>query len=44
MHSADVIHRNLKPSNILLNADCDLKLYDFYSATSSDNLDEFENR
>jgi serine/threonine protein kinase len=46
MHSADVVHRNLKPSNILLNIDCDLKIYDFYSASPpwSGNKNENINR
>ena len=26
IHSANVMHRNLKPSNILLNTTCDLKV------------------
>ena len=25
IHSADVLHRNLKPGNLLVNADCQLK-------------------
>ena len=29
MHSADVLHRDLKPSTLLLNASCDLKICDF---------------
>jgi len=34
LHSTDVIHCNLKPSNLLLNANCDLKVCDFGLAQS----------
>jgi len=42
MHGAELIHRDLKPQNILLNADCTVKLCDFglartVSCTESDN-------
>eukprot|EP01100_Stratorugosa_tubuloviscum_P012934 TRINITY_DN628_c1_g2_i1.p1 TRINITY_DN628_c1_g2~~TRINITY_DN628_c1_g2_i1.p1 ORF type:complete len:410 (+),score=208.23 TRINITY_DN628_c1_g2_i1:115-1344(+) len=34
MHSASVLHRDMKPSNLLLNADCFLKVADFGLARS----------
>jgi mitogen-activated protein kinase 15 len=34
MHSAQVIHRDVKPSNILINRDCLVKLADFSLARS----------
>jgi len=30
MHSANVIHRDMKPSNLLLNSECLLKVADFW--------------
>eukprot|EP00958_Prasinococcus_capsulatus_P010319 scaffold1006_cov408-Prasinococcus_capsulatus_cf.AAC.12 len=39
IHSARVLHRDLKPPNLLLNASCDLKICDFGLArTSSDKI------
>jgi len=29
LHSADVLHRDMKPANILINEDCTVKICDF---------------
>ncbi|KAL7670839.1 hypothetical protein ACOME3_005758 [Neoechinorhynchus agilis] len=36
IHSANVIHRDLKPNNLLLNKNCDLKICDFGLARIAD--------
>jgi len=36
MHSANVIHRDLKPRNLLVNSNCDLKICDFGLARVDD--------
>ncbi|CAH8333330.1 unnamed protein product [Eruca vesicaria subsp. sativa] len=44
IHSANVLHRDLKPGNILLNANCDLKICDFGLArvtSESDFMTEY---
>ena len=41
IHSADELHRDLKPGNLLVNADCELKICDFGLARGfSENPDE----
>ena len=39
MHSGELIHRDMKPSNILLNSDCSAKLCDFGLARSVATLE-----
>ena len=39
IHSANVVHRDLKPPNILVNKDCELKICDFGLARGFDELD-----
>ena len=34
LHSADVLHRDMKPANILINEDCTVKICDFGLARS----------
>ena len=36
IHSANVLHRDLKPGNLLVNADCELKICDFGLARIQD--------
>ncbi|EMD39054.1 hypothetical protein CERSUDRAFT_63965 [Gelatoporia subvermispora B] len=37
IHSASVVHRDLKPGNLLVNADCELKICDFGLARGYDS-------
>lgn len=41
VHSAEVIHRDLKPRNLLVNSNCDLKICDYGLARVSYPDDEF---
>lgn len=40
IHSANVLHRDMKPSNLLLNANCDLKICDFGLARGYSDVKE----
>jgi len=35
IHSAGILHRDLKPRNLLVNSNCDLKICDFGLARSN---------
>ncbi|KAF3440715.1 hypothetical protein FNV43_RR19001 [Rhamnella rubrinervis] len=41
LHSANILHRDLKPGNLLVNANCDLKICDFGLARTSKGNGEF---
>ncbi|XP_020251512.1 mitogen-activated protein kinase 4-like [Asparagus officinalis] len=41
LHSANILHRDLKPGNLLINANCDLKICDFGLARTSSGKDKF---
>ena len=43
MHSGKLVHRDCKPSNVLLNADCGVKLCDFGLARSVNHSSETSN-
>ncbi|GMH16192.1 hypothetical protein Nepgr_018033 [Nepenthes gracilis] len=41
LHSANILHRDLKPGNLLINANCDLKICDFGLARTSVGQGQF---
>ncbi|KAF4393324.1 hypothetical protein CsatB_024639 [Cannabis sativa] len=41
LHSANILHRDLKPGNLLVNANCDLKICDFGLARTSRGNGQF---
>jgi serine/threonine protein kinase len=40
VHSASVVHRDLKPGNLLVNSDCELKICDFGLSRGFDSSPE----
>ncbi|XP_070004249.1 mitogen-activated protein kinase 3-like [Nicotiana sylvestris] len=41
LHSANILHRDLKPGNLLINAYCDLKICDFGLARTNNSKGQF---
>ncbi|KAH9625399.1 hypothetical protein KSS87_008189 [Heliosperma pusillum] len=41
LHSANILHRDLKPGNLLINANCELKICDFGLARTSSGKGQF---
>ena len=41
-HSVGLMHRELRPANVLLNNQCEIKLFNYGSARDFDELDKFE--
>jgi len=41
LHSANILHRDLKPGNLLINGNCDLKICDFGLARTRNRKDQF---
>ncbi|XP_051150986.1 mitogen-activated protein kinase homolog NTF3-like isoform X2 [Andrographis paniculata] len=41
LHSANILHRDLKPGNLLINANCDLKICDFGLARINNSKGQF---
>ncbi|XP_028766017.1 mitogen-activated protein kinase homolog NTF3 [Neltuma alba] len=41
LHSANILHRDLKPGNLLINANCDLKICDFGLARTGSTKNQF---